>query len=591
MKVRDAYNYYKATFRGEIIEKFKRKLLAKLNLLKIELHIPSKLDINYFLLSEKDENNKEIKTIETIEKIKIFNEVIELDKIEWTSKNNDKKVLWYKENIKKYGDVKYTWEINRLQFLLPLALNGEEENAIVLLEKWIEDNPFEFGINWSSNLEVAIRSVSILNLLTYSNKKKYWEKYKNILYFHGKHLFGDIKYTEKCIPNNHLIGEAAALYCLSKVLNTDESFKWENKAKNILENHIFHIQNDGTYIEASLSYHKFVLQMYIIVIIYSKVFKNNFLVDEILEKIEKSYIFLKSVEKPDKSYTDFGDNDDGYFYKAKLKNKFYEFVDSLETLLGVGVIKGEIQILEDIYKVSLNENKIMDYKEKNFFENGKYYIYKNEDNYLFFNNQKQVYHSHSDGLSIEMSINGVNLLSDSGTYLYNGNKEKRNYYRGTKAHNTVWLGEDQSKQVGSFRWINSAKNLLEVVYNDKIKIIEGKIETLSGKEHKRQVSFDENFKNIKVIDKIKNTKKIELNWHFSKNVNIVQIENNIILIKKMDYLLEIKCDFKYEIKILKSKISKEYGVEEERINLKIANKEEKNYYNIISIFRKNKVKG
>ncbi|MBT6438781.1 MAG: hypothetical protein HOK72_03675, partial [Flavobacteriales bacterium] len=52
-------------------------------------------------------------------------------------------------------------------------------------------------------------------------------------------------------------------------------------------------------------------------------------------------------------------------------------------------------------------------------------------------------HAHNDQLSIELNIDGVNLITDPGTYLYTSIPEKRNMYRSVKAHFTPILESDR----------------------------------------------------------------------------------------------------------------------------------------------------
>src|SRR5690606_37219023 len=59
------------------------------------------------------------------------------------------------------GDVKYVWELNRLQFLPPIAAlaraegNGEAARyCIDTILDWAEANPPFKGVNWSSGIEL-----------------------------------------------------------------------------------------------------------------------------------------------------------------------------------------------------------------------------------------------------------------------------------------------------------------------------------------------------------------------------------------------------------------------------------------------------
>src|SRR5262249_5251446 len=62
-------------------------------------------------------------------------------------------------------------------------------------------------------------------------------------------------------------------------------------------------------------------------------------------------------------------------------------------------------------------------------------------------------HGHADALSIQLAVDGRMLLIDPGAGEYVGQRNLRNDFRGTAAHNTVILdGRDQSPPKGPFSW-------------------------------------------------------------------------------------------------------------------------------------------
>lgn len=586
MKLKKYLNYYKATFSGEIQEKIKRKFLIKIGLFEKDeiVNIPMDLKINSIfkdIISIKKEKNF-FKNIS--KEFYIFNKKIDFEKEVLDNNKNCKK--WYLEKISKYRDIKVTWEINRLQFLNFLVINEQEEKAIRLLDEWIVKNPYNIGINWNSNLEVAIRSISIINFIFKLNNKKILEKYKMLLFLHGNHIYNDISYTEKCIPNNHVIGEAAALYCLSNLLNFEGREKWISKSKQILEKYSYHFHEDGTYEEASLSYQRFTLQMYMMVFIFSSIVKDEFLKDKIIEIIKQSLIFFSSIEKPNGKYPDFGDNDEGLYFLVLNKRSFSDFVKSLRSIFDSRInYYGEIQELENIYNIKFSLNKIKKCINKEFFEVGKYYCYKKNLNYIFSHNQKQLFHSHSDGMALELVLENKNILIDSGTFNYNLDINKRRYYRGTKSHNTVWLGEDQSLQIGSFRWISNLKQSMKFIKEQEKRIIEGEI-ILKNKKHRRKIQFNENLTEIIIEDDILNVDGLELNWIFSNEILIEKIGRNIFGINPIDYKVEILSENNIDIEVCESFYSLNYNEESKGKKIKVFPKGKQKNIKIITKIRK-----
>lgn len=584
--LKKAIKYYKATFNGEIQEKIKRKILIKTGLLKkinfidtnqIEIKInPEFLFKSKIIIRENFEN-----------KYKIFNKELDLlKKIDWFEGNKNSNLEWFNEKIGFFKDIKVVWEINRLQFLTYLSLNDRKKEALVIFEDWIKNNPYNIGINWYSNLEVAIRSISIINFLSIIGSE-YLEKYKKLIYLHGKHIFQDINYTEKCIPNNHLIGEAATLYCIAHLIEIQEKEEWLNKSKKILKKYLKHLHGDGTYEEASLSYHKFVIQMYLMVWLFSKKTNDNFIENEIENKLKKAYIFLNTLKKPNIEYPDFGDNDEGFFYKLEIEETFDSFVKSLGCFLKQEEYFGDIQKLLQIYQVE-NDIKYEKIENKIFYPEGKYFVYKNKKNYIFIHNQNQEYHSHSDGMTIELMLDNKNILVDSGTFNYNIDKKKRRYYRGTLSHNTVWIDGDQAEQIGSFRWINSPDTELEYLEENDKYFVNGMIKKSKNKKHIRKVKFDKNFNEIKIEEEIYNADNFILNWIFSEEIELKKITEGKYGINETDYEIEIFSKENIKIELLRCNYSTEYNIEKETRKIQIKNQEKKIIYKITTIFKKRK---
>jgi hypothetical protein len=71
-------------------------------------------------------------------------------------------------------------------------------------------------------------------------------------------------------------------------------------------------------------------------------------------------------------------------------------------------------------------------------------------------------HAHADALSVEVRVDGVDVLADPGTYCYHGEPAWRSWFRSTSAHNTLEVaGRDQSTSGGPFLWTRHASTRLE----------------------------------------------------------------------------------------------------------------------------------
>jgi len=357
-------NNFKALYKGELREKAIRNILLKTGFLEKLFNFPDNLKYKYVNYSTLEylENHDALNDFYNYnlmgEKYNLFSYAFE---------DNSKSPKWFYLDLPKETDVKIIWEINRLQFLPLMAVDflKTKDTKILnritsIIKEWDSKNPYDVGINWYSNLEVAIRSISLLltHILLYDHIKS--KEIEELIFKHGYHVYKDINYTEKCIPNNHLIGEATALYILGNIFESPESKKWIDKSKTILIDYLEHLRDDGTYKEASLSYHRFVLQIYLLVYLFAIKFQDNFIENPLTNKLVKAYIFLKSIEKPDGSFPQFGDWDDGVYYKLNnepIENYKY-FVDTLGYIVGNNDEKNlEVEILEQLFgNIKIGEN-------------------------------------------------------------------------------------------------------------------------------------------------------------------------------------------------------------------------------------------
>lgn len=430
----------------------------------------------------------------------IFDKKISYEKIRENLIYSD--IFWRKEKISNYDDIKVIWENNRLQFLLPIAIkykqtnNNYYKNIIVsTLDYWKEKNKFEYSINWNNNLEVAIRAINIVMLLLILQDKNLNEKYSNLLYLHGLHLYNEINYSKYCIPNNHLIGEAVALLMLSKLLSFIGINKWEKKAIKILKKFNRIIDENGISIENSFSYQFFVTKMYILAL--------SFIDDEELfrvinKKVLKSLKFLKLIVINERKILNYGDNDDAYLFSvyedynlARDIIIYYNFFFKRECI-------EETKIIKELLNSSKKEIVYGIDKNKNYFFNKSIFVYKWENNLLFFNAKNIEGHAHNDSLSLDLIVDGREVLVDSGTYSYNISKEKRDYYTSRQAHNTILFETNNAKRVGTFRWYNLYNSFLkDINVTENIIAIKGIIENVC----ERKIIINKMKKEIKIYDK------------------------------------------------------------------------------------------
>jgi len=176
-------------------------------------------------------------------------------------------------NFAAVGDHKFIWELNRHQHLVLLAqahlLTGNPEylnEIFAQLESWLQQNPFQHGINWASALEAAFRALSWIWLWHFCGEAmppNLREPFLTSLYQHGRHLFENLSIYFS--PNTHLLGEAVALHALGTLFPTMHgALSWQSRGAQVVEAQLkFQVKPDGSHFEQSSYYHVYALDLFV----------------------------------------------------------------------------------------------------------------------------------------------------------------------------------------------------------------------------------------------------------------------------------------------------------------------------------------
>jgi hypothetical protein len=118
-------------------------------------------------------------------------------------------------------------------------------------------------------------------------------------------------------------------------------------------------------------------------------------------------------------------------------------------------------------------------------------------------------HGHADALSFTLSIGGVPMLIDPGTFAYHTEAEWRAHFRGTGAHNALRIdGLDQSEQGGNFMWLAKAGagcNLWRLTAAAEVfeGWQDGYLRLPDPVMHTRRIEFDKLKRRILIEDRLK----------------------------------------------------------------------------------------
>jgi hypothetical protein len=119
-------------------------------------------------------------------------------------------------------------------------------------------------------------------------------------------------------------------------------------------------------------------------------------------------------------------------------------------------------------------------------------------------------HAHADALSVEVRVDGVEVLADPGTFCYQGREEWRRFFRSTVGHNTVEVGGvDQSLSGGPTMWRRHASSRVdEVAFGDDGKVVtwtaehDGYARLTPPAIHRRRVEMSGDDGEVRIVDTV-----------------------------------------------------------------------------------------
>ncbi len=362
-------------------------------------------------------------------------------------------------DVTQVGDHKVIWELNRHQHWVVLAQAYRRTGQSLYLselvsqwESWIQENPFQHGINWCSALEVAFRSLSWVWTYHLVGDRMPAE-FLQELARHGWHLEYNLSYYFS--PNTHLLGEAVALHALGVLFPCfPRAERWRELGHRVVTTELSRqVLPDGAHFEQSTYYHVYAMDFFLLHYVLAG------RPAAYLPVLQKMGNYLDAMLGSAGSIPLLGDDDGGRLFHPYGVHTQYG--RATRTLCGALCSRPD-WIGEDLTLVAAwlgeptLEPKPRDVPAKRLFPHNGAMVFEEGERFLAFDvggfGPYQAGHSHSDSLSIYLRVGSDELLIDPGTYEYVG--EQRNRFRGSAAHNTVRLdGFDQAEPAGSFGWV------------------------------------------------------------------------------------------------------------------------------------------
>ncbi len=468
-------------------------------------------------------------------------------------------------DFKNQGDCKLVWEPNRHHQLVVLArawiVTGDRrypDKIRDLLTAWIDANPFGYGMNWKSTLEHGIRIINwvwALDLIRdYDGlSQEQWQSIHATLY----RLIWDAqrRYSRGSSANNHLIGEAAGVFfgcCYLARLGERE--RWIKESQAILEHEIIQQTfSSGCTREHAFGYQFFVLQFLHQCLLAGRQSGHPFSA-AFEERLEAMYRFMHEIVADTGDIPNLNDRDDGYVVNlGETQRQPAALVSAGASLFGdnlrVCESETEFWLSGESPPGSSPERR----RDSSAFQDAGYFLLRGGRAAVFVDAAELGYgpiaaHGHADCLSLTLAIDGQQVLVDSGTYDYFSHPELRNYFRSTRAHNTVEIdSKDQSEMLGPFLWGKRASpDVLAVDDNDERATVsarhDGYGELDDSVIHQRDCTLRKHDHALDVLDTVdcRGRHAARIYWHFASGFELLELQDERAIVGNGSLKLEIE---------------------------------------------------
>ena len=377
---------------------------------------------------------------------------------------------------RRVGDVKLTWEIGRFPhaYYLARAAAFVPERAAQYAEgltaqilDFAAANPEGYGVHWASGQEIALRLVAWLFaldtlLVRGPSAEEASRAIPTALAAGARHIEANLAYARIAVRNNHVLSEALGLLAAGTFRSGSRAAGWRDTGLSVLaEEADRQFSDDGAYINQGHNYHRSALLM----LLWAGAFARSAgtrLPDACTRAMERSLTFLIAHQNPiDGRLPNYGAND-GSLPGILSTCEFSDFRPLLQTLSVV--VRGERLYppgpwdempLWFVGPGALECPVRPPSRTSVSFAATGYHVLRGreESSFCAFRcGSLRDRFSQIDMLHLDVWWRGLNVLTDAGSYLYNGPQVWHEHFMRTGSHNTIELdGRDQMLHFRRFK--------------------------------------------------------------------------------------------------------------------------------------------
>jgi hypothetical protein len=445
----------------------------------------------------------------------------------------------------RFGSAKVVWEVNRLQFLVPLLIEykktGDKSKLdlfVSILEAWDEQNPYLKGLNWYSNIEVNLRLINWYWCWTILEGDTAWQDNEKYAFFRANTwlplIYKHCHYSAKnpsyfSSANNHLIAEYTGLFLASTLWKFKETDKWLKRSLAGLEREIVlqHSEN-GVNKEEAAAYIQFTTDFFLLAYVAGQHHGISFS-GQYVDRLTAICSYIHNFLDINGNIPRYGDDDDGRVILPDGDMQTNNFISILNT----GTVlfnkpewkraNADWDVKSQLLTTHIHGKKkwekigaIQQLRGSAFYtEEGHFILRKrtgdDKEIYCHFDAAPLGYlsiaaHGHADALSFILHVNGCPFFVDPGTYSYHTHSDWRKYFTGTLAHNTIAIDKtDQATLAGPTLWLNHFKSkVLSAVSAAEKDIVTATHNGYAEKNisHTRTISLNRASNTIELTDQI-----------------------------------------------------------------------------------------
>ncbi len=369
------------------------------------------------------------------------------------------------------SDVKVPWELSRCQHFVRLGqaywLTGDERYGHEFADEvraWIAANPYAWSVNWACAMDVALRAISwVWGFYFFARadacrSREFRELFLQSLYLHGQFVSTNLERSD--VNGNHYLCDGVGLVFVGCFFGmTTRGRRWRSAGRQIVVSEVFNqVTRDGVDFEQSTAYHRLVLEAFMTS--YLLLERNQEQVPhDAWTRLERMCEFVEAYTKPNGLAPLVGDADDGRvqmlgtqaigdhryllsnaavrFNRPDFKARAECFADESFWTLGPDGLE-RFRAIADSHEPPSSVA----------FPEGGFYVLRSRDAHVFIDcgdvgMRGRGGHGHNDILSFELFLNGMNIVTDCGAYLYTASREWRNAFRSTAFHNSVQVDDEE----------------------------------------------------------------------------------------------------------------------------------------------------